>query len=109
MVGIAARAATSVEPETDSGPIFGLLGRGYHVDADSAELAAYGSKTLIDGGLIGNDTDGVIGSFDEARVQRVIDEFAPILRRGGADIPNNLRAEDIVTKEFLDPTINVGS
>ncbi|MFE9319437.1 hypothetical protein ACIHDR_07070 [Nocardia sp. NPDC052278] len=54
-------------------------------------------------------TDGVIGSFDEARVQRVIDEFAPILRRGGANVPSNRRAEDIVTKELLDPTITIGS
>ncbi|MEV6333385.1 nitrate ABC transporter substrate-binding protein [Nocardia vinacea] len=75
----------------------------------SAELAAYGSKALIDGGLIGNDTDGVVGSFDIARVQRVIDEFAPILRRGGANVPNNLTAGAVVTKEFLDPTIAVGS
>ncbi|MFI6958186.1 hypothetical protein ACIBJI_32550 [Nocardia sp. NPDC050408] len=33
----------------------------------------------------------------------------PILRLGGANIPNNLRAQDVVTKEFLDPTINVDS
>lgn len=73
----------------------------------SAELAAYGSKALIDGGLIGNDTDGVLGSFDEARVQRVIDEFAPILRRGGAAVPAGLTARDLITKEFLDPAISV--
>lgn len=74
----------------------------------SPELAAFGSKVLIDNGLIGNDTDGVVGSFDEARVQRVIDEFAPILRRGGAQVPAGLTARDLVTKEFLDPTISAG-
>ncbi|KAF0848859.1 nitrate ABC transporter substrate-binding protein [Nocardia caishijiensis] len=73
----------------------------------SAELAAFGSQALIDGGLIGNDTDGVLGSFDEARVQRIIDEFAPILRTGGANVPTGLRAADLVTKEFLDPSISV--
>ncbi|MEU0541741.1 nitrate ABC transporter substrate-binding protein [Nocardia sp. NPDC005978] len=72
----------------------------------SAELAAFGSRVLIDNGLIGNDTDGVTGSFDEARVQRVIDEFAPILRRGGAKVPDGLTARDLVTKEFLDPAIS---
>ncbi|MBF6172773.1 nitrate ABC transporter substrate-binding protein [Nocardia blacklockiae] len=71
----------------------------------SAELAAYASKSLIDGGLIGNDTDGVLGSFDYARVQRVIDEFAPILRRGGNAVPDGLSAHDLVTTEFLDPTV----
>ncbi|UGT57933.1 ABC transporter substrate-binding protein [Nocardia asteroides] len=73
----------------------------------SPELAAFGSKALIDGGLIGNDTDGVLGSFDEARVQRIIDEFGPILRTGGADVPAGLTAKDLVTKEFLDPSISV--
>ncbi|WP_280358267.1 nitrate ABC transporter substrate-binding protein [Nocardia otitidiscaviarum] len=68
----------------------------------SAELAAFGSRALIDNGLIGNDTDGVIGSFDPARVQRVIDEFAPILRRGGANVPTTLTAADLITTEFLD-------
>ncbi|MGX1805677.1 nitrate ABC transporter substrate-binding protein [Nocardia sp. NPDC055321] len=72
----------------------------------SAELAAFGSRVLIDNGLIGNETDGVIGSFDEARVQRVIDEFAPILRRGGAQVPDGLTARALVTKEFLDPAIS---
>ncbi|MFI6868144.1 nitrate ABC transporter substrate-binding protein [Nocardia sp. NPDC050406] len=75
----------------------------------SAELAAFGSRLLIDKGLIGNETDGVVGSFDEARVQRVIDEFAPILRRGGAQVPATLTARDLVTKEFLDPTIAVAN
>ncbi|MEV6277693.1 nitrate ABC transporter substrate-binding protein [Nocardia sp. NPDC051832] len=71
----------------------------------SAELAEFGSRALISGGLVGPDTDGVIGSFDEARVQRVIAEFAPILRRGGAQVPDGLSARALVTKEFLDPTV----
>lgn len=75
----------------------------------SAELAEFGSRLLIDKGLIGNETDGIIGSFDEARVQRVIDEFAPILRRGGANVPTTLTARDLVTKEFLDPSISVAN
>ncbi|MGW5919733.1 nitrate ABC transporter substrate-binding protein [Nocardia fluminea] len=73
----------------------------------SAELAEFGSRALIDGGLIGNDTDGVLGSFDETRVQRIIDEFGPILRAGGATVPTGLTAKDLVTKEFLDPAISV--
>ncbi|WP_280266269.1 nitrate ABC transporter substrate-binding protein [Nocardia wallacei] len=75
----------------------------------SPELAAYASRSLIDNGLVGNETDGVLGSFDPARVQRVIDEFAPILRRGGASVPDGLAARDLVTTEFLDRTVAVGS
>ncbi|WP_405486172.1 nitrate ABC transporter substrate-binding protein [Nocardia sp. NBC_00511] len=68
----------------------------------SADLAAFGSRVLIDKGLVGPDTDGVIGSFDTARVQRVIDAFTPILRRGGAAVPDGLTAQKLVTTEFLD-------
>ncbi|MFB7722098.1 nitrate ABC transporter substrate-binding protein [Nocardia sp. NPDC056100] len=71
----------------------------------SAGQAAFGSKALIDNGLIGNDTDGVLGSFDEARVQRLIDQFAPILRKGGSTVPAGLTARDLVDKEFLDTTV----
>ncbi|MEC3951641.1 nitrate ABC transporter substrate-binding protein [Nocardia sp. CDC153] len=71
----------------------------------SAELAAFGSRVLIDNGLVGPESDGVIGSFDTARVQRVIDAFTPILRRGGADVPAGLTAKDLVTTEFIDKEI----
>ncbi|MVU84014.1 nitrate ABC transporter substrate-binding protein [Nocardia sp. ET3-3] len=71
----------------------------------SAELAAFGSRVLIDNGLVGPESDGVIGSFDTARVQRVIDAFSPILRRGGAAVPAGLAARDLVTTEFIDPKV----
>ncbi|GAB0103326.1 nitrate ABC transporter substrate-binding protein [Nocardia sp. JMUB6875] len=71
----------------------------------SAELAAFGSRLLIDNGLVGPESDGVIGSFDTARVQRVIDAFTPILRRGGADVPAGLTANDLVTTEFIDKKV----
>ncbi|WP_040813391.1 hypothetical protein [Nocardia concava] len=71
----------------------------------SAELAAFGSRMLIDNGLVGPESDGVIGSFDTARVQRVIDAFTPILRRGGADVPAGLTANDLVTTEFIDKKV----
>lgn len=71
----------------------------------SAELAAFGSRVLIDNGLVGPESDGVVGSFDTARVQRVIDAFTPILRRGGADVPAGLTAKDLVTTEFIDKEI----
>ncbi|AYF73632.1 nitrate ABC transporter substrate-binding protein [Nocardia yunnanensis] len=71
----------------------------------SAELAAYGSRVLIDNGLFGPENDGVTGSFDLARVQRVIDAFTPILRRGGAAVPAGLTAKDLATTEFIDKEI----
>ncbi|MBL1075570.1 nitrate ABC transporter substrate-binding protein [Nocardia sp. 2] len=100
-----ATAQFRANPDPVNATVVDVVAKSPNFSPYSAELAAFGSRVLIDQGLIGNDTDGVAGSFDEARVQRVIDEFAPILRRGGADVPAGLTARDLVTKEFLDSTV----
>ncbi|TCK00132.1 nitrate ABC transporter substrate-binding protein [Nocardia alba] len=102
-----ATAAFKADPTHVNDVVIDVVERNPKLSPYSAELAAFGSRALIDGGLIGNDTDGVLGSFDEARVQRIIDEFGPILRAGGANVPTGLTAKDLVTKEFLDPAISV--
>ncbi len=102
-----ATAAFKADPSHVNEVVVDVVEQNPKLSPYSLELAQYGSKALIDGGLIGNDTDGVLGSFDEGRMQRVIDEFAPILRAGGANVPTGLTAKDLVTKEFLDPAISV--
>ncbi|MFC4125919.1 nitrate ABC transporter substrate-binding protein [Nocardia rhizosphaerae] len=102
-----ATAEFMADPAPVDAIVVDVVERNPKLNPYSAELATYGSRALIDGGLIGNDTDGVLGSFDEARVQRIIDEFGPILREGGADVPAGLTAKDLVTKEFLDTDISV--
>ncbi|WP_405134576.1 nitrate ABC transporter substrate-binding protein [Nocardia sp. NBC_01388] len=103
-----ATAQFRTDPSHVNDVVVDVVSKSANLTPYSAALAAYGSKTLIDSGLIGNDTDGVLGSFDEARVQRVIDQFAPILRHGGANVPAGLTAKDLVDKEFLDHTITAG-
>ncbi|MEV6214743.1 nitrate ABC transporter substrate-binding protein [Nocardia sp. NPDC051833] len=102
-----ATARFKADPTPVDDVVVDVVSKNPKLNPYSAELAAFGSTALIDGGLIGNDTDGVLGSFDEARVQRIIDEFGPILRKGGANVPTGLTAKDLVTKEFLDPAISV--
>ncbi|MFE3192040.1 nitrate ABC transporter substrate-binding protein [Nocardia sp. NPDC059240] len=99
-----ARFRTDPKPANDI--IVDVVAKSPKFSPYSAELAAAGARVLIDSGLIGPDTDGVIGSFDTARVQRVIDSFGPILRRGGADVPAGLAAKDLVTTEFIDKEIS---
>lgn len=65
----------------------------------------YVVDTLVDGGFVGDGEDGVFGNFDTERVQRVIDEFAPILGESGTDVADGLAPEDLVTNEFIDDAI----
>ncbi|MFC6014294.1 nitrate ABC transporter substrate-binding protein [Nocardia lasii] len=102
-----ATASFKADPSHVNEVVVDVVAQNPKLNPYSLELAEFGSKALIDGGLIGNDSDGVLGSFDTARVQRIIDEFGPILRAGGAKVPTDLTAAALVTKEFLDPTISV--
>ncbi|MEM9608702.1 MAG: ABC transporter substrate-binding protein [Actinomycetota bacterium] len=54
-------------------------------------------------GIASNGPDDTIGNFDLDRVEGLID----ILRNqvDSIDVPDDLTAEDIVTNEFIDPTI----
>ncbi|WP_064745180.1 hypothetical protein [Pseudonocardia acaciae] len=71
----------------------------------SPEAADYAAATMTRLGVIANDTSGPLGGMDPARVQATIDTFAPILARDGARVRPNLKAEDIATNRFLNPTI----
>lgn len=69
-------------------------------DAD----VAYGHASMLDLGVIGNGTTPTFGDLEEDRVNAFIATATPILRDQGLDVPD-LIATDIVTDEFLDPTV----
>lgn len=60
-------------------------------------------------GLWGNGTptDGIIGNFDDARVQRLIDIDKPIFATANKPIRDGLGPSDVTTNEFIDPGIGV--
>ncbi|GAB3733266.1 nitrate ABC transporter substrate-binding protein [Nocardiopsis nanhaiensis] len=95
-------------PEPVNDTVVDVVAQNPNFNPYSAELAAYSSETLLAEGLIGDETDGTVGSFDLERVQRVIDDFAPLLRDGGSDVPEDLAVDDLVNTDFLDPGISVG-
>ncbi len=70
------------------------------------DLAAFALATMKDLGLMSNGPDNTLGNFDLDRVQSVIDDLRAI---GGLDIPDDLTAEDLVTNEFIDPSIGHSS
>jgi hypothetical protein len=67
-------------------------------------------KVLKDEGLVSNGPDDTIGNFDMDRVQKLIDDSVPIFEDVGIDtMKDGLKADDIVTNEFIDPKIGLPS
>ncbi|MFG3339491.1 ABC transporter substrate-binding protein [Glycomyces sp. NPDC048151] len=56
-------------------------------------------------GLVGNGTDGALGSQDPARIQEIIDLLRPVFSRQGITVPDDLDPEQIATNRFIDPAI----
>jgi hypothetical protein len=65
---------------------------------------AFGHRAMLDLGIITNGDTPTFGDLEADRVDAFIAVATPILREQGLDIPD-LRAADIATDEFLDPTI----
>jgi hypothetical protein len=64
-------------------------------------IADYSTETMEELGIVGNGPDDVVGNFDLERVQAVVDAMA----EAGLDVPGDLEAADLVTNEFIDPSI----
>jgi hypothetical protein len=71
------------------------------------ETGMFGARQMVDLGILANEEDGTIGSFDMERVESARETFTPIVTSTGADAPEDLTAEDIATNEFIDPTIGL--
>ena len=69
--------------------------------------ADYGVATIKADGLVANGTDGVMGSFDMDRVNGLIEKAIPVYTAQDSPPKEGLKAEDIVTNEFLDPSIHL--
>ena len=73
----------------------------------SAGVAAYASQIMLKDHLVANGPDGTLGSFDTARVDALIALAAPIFAAQGKPIKAGLKATDIVTNQFIDPSIKL--
>lgn len=70
------------------------------------ELWAEIHRVMKDEGLVTDGTDGVFGSFDAERMERMTGLLADIYAESGVEIADGLTADDIYTNEFLDPSIS---
>jgi hypothetical protein len=69
----------------------------------SKDLADYSVKTQKELGFIGNGPDATLGNMEAARIQKVIDQ----IRSAGLDVPADMKASDLFTNEFIDPSIGL--
>ena len=70
-------------------------------------VANYAVETMINDGLMGNGPNETLGDFDLDRVNGLIEIARPVYAALGQEPPADLTAEDIVTNQFIDPSIGL--
>ncbi len=73
----------------------------------TAGAADFGVTTIKADGLIANGPDGTVGSFDTDRVAKLIALAVPIYTAQGATPKDGVTPDDIVTNQFIDPSIGL--
>jgi hypothetical protein len=73
----------------------------------SQGVADYGVKTIKADGLVGNGPDSTLGNFDLDRVNKLIALAIPVYTALGQAPKDGLKAEDVVTNQFIDPSIGL--
>ena len=73
---------------------------------DAGQAAAAVEKMLSDK-LVANSPDGTLGSFDIDRVTKFIETATPVYTSTGAKVKDGLTAADIVTNDYIDPSIKL--
>ncbi len=71
----------------------------------TAGAAEFGVNAIAGEGLVANGPDGTLGSFDMDRVAELIEIAVPVYTAQGATPKEGLVPEDIVTNQFIDPSI----
>ena len=70
-------------------------------------VADYAVETMLGDGLISNGPDDTIGNFDMDRVSALIEKAIPVYEALGQSPKEGLTAEDVVTNDFIDPSIGL--
>jgi hypothetical protein len=73
----------------------------------SPGILAYGNAKQAELGLVSDGSDGVLGSFDAARVQKLIGRLRPVFEARGTAPKSGLVPADVTTNEFLDRSVSL--
>jgi hypothetical protein len=94
-------------PDAANATIVDVIAQDVAYTPYSAGEAAAGAELLAADGLIANEADGSVGTYDTARTQHNLDELVPVLNAGGANLPAGLTAEQLFTNRFTDAAIGI--
>src|SRR6266487_5347136 len=75
--------------------------------ASSRGLADFAVAQMRRLGIVDNGHDTTLGNFDTGRVQRLINIVVPIFNGEKKPVKANLTPADVVTNEFIDPSIGL--
>jgi hypothetical protein len=67
------------------------------------ELAEFSVQTQAELGITGNGPDEILGNFDPARVETLLQQ----VRDAGLEVPEELEATDLYTNEFIDDAVGL--
>jgi hypothetical protein len=73
----------------------------------SQGVADFAVKQMKDLGLVANGPDGVLGSMEAARIQKIIDIVAPAVNKTGKPTKDGLKPADMMTNQFINKTIGL--
>jgi hypothetical protein len=73
----------------------------------SSGLNDYADQTMRSLNIVSNGPDSTLGNYDMDRIKTFMDQFIPIEKGKGADIPDGLTPDKIATNEFIDPSIGL--
>ena len=65
-------------------------------------------KAIKDNALMANDTAGTFGTFDTARVQKMIELLTPVMAKANKPLKSGLAPADLVDNSYVDPSIGIG-
>ena len=71
----------------------------------SPGLAAFAVDAMRQRKIVGNGPDATLGNFDTARISRMIEILGPVFAGQNKPIKEGLTPEQLVTNEFVDPSI----
>jgi hypothetical protein len=83
------------------------LNDAYKGFAYTKDQAAFSVDQQVKLKIVGNGTNTTLGDFDVDRIKKVIDVVTPIYSGQRKEIKAALTAQDLVTNEFIDPSIGL--
>ncbi|MBA4864634.1 ABC transporter substrate-binding protein [Streptomyces sp. PSKA54] len=109
LVPIVQRSAAdfAAEPDAAIGVIDDLVTQYNTSWVYSKGTGEYAAQQMVKLGILANESDGSVGSFDMDRVGKILDTVAPLLTKDGVKVPADLTADDLATTRFIDTSIGL--